>query len=165
MKERSKWLHSPLLPKGFTIFPTLHQQSFDQLGEQQNSASGCHRTGSTNSCTGSGIFCLFVFVCCFKEDFLTSVCSLNTAIICQERLSPLTAASSLASTTQHTTGVTVARSHHRPALSWLSPGLPGHLLQSWCFPMVGNYCSQQKCEYEPKIHIFILFYSSEKSPF
>lgn len=96
---------------------------------------------------------------------MTTVCCLSTAIIYQERLSPLAAASSLVSTVQHTTGVTVARSHHRPAPSWLSPGLPGHLLLSWCFPTAGNYYSQKRCEYESKIHILILFYSTEKGPF
>lgn len=94
------------------------------------------------------------FLFYLKEDFLTTVCCLNTAIICQERLSPLAVVLSLASTAQHTSGATVARSHQRPALSWLSPGLPGHLLQKWCFPMVGNYYSLQKCEYEPKIFSF-----------
>lgn len=57
-------VHSPVLPKGFTISPTLHQQGFDQLGEQQHSASGCYRTGSGNSYTGLGIswFCFsFLF--------------------------------------------------------------------------------------------------------
>lgn len=69
MKERNKWLHSPVLPKGFTISPTLHQQSFDQLGEQQKSVSGGHRTGSSYSYTELGIFLVLFFFSFFFQVF------------------------------------------------------------------------------------------------
>lgn len=56
--ERSKWLHS-----GFTISPTLHQQSLDQPEEQQKSASEQAATeqAAVTLSLGRGFFLFFLF--------------------------------------------------------------------------------------------------------
>lgn len=59
-----------------------------------------------------------------KDDFLTNGRYLNIAIICQERLSPLTAGYSLVNTAQYTVGLITARAHYRPAVNRVSPRSP-----------------------------------------